>query len=227
MPLLRCGVERPSAYGFNLGTEQENWRSLTSGWTASYEHGIWFAYVCEIFAMETAWLPVRLSCSRRRTSRFSLKSHCQRDIPLLHGSRRRNWQLIVSLFPVGFMTPRTYGQGSTRAYWNLGSRKSALIQQPMAPTQCVAPRTFGPCNCFWDTPSWKALCVTSALRSKTPWNFQSKRRFERTFRAGDLRQFWLPVTGHSQVTAASPDLLLRPMQSGPSRHQIPHHKADK
>ena len=68
-------------------------------------------------------------------------------------------------------------------------------------------KTYVLCNCFWDTPSWKAPFDTSELRSRMPWNFQSKRRFERTCRAGDLRQFWLPVTGHSQVTAPGPKAL--------------------
>lgn len=44
------------------------------------------------------------------------------------------------LFPSRVHDSPNLGQGSTHAYWIPGSRKLVLIQQPMGPTQCAAPR---------------------------------------------------------------------------------------
>ena len=133
-------ISGPSGYGFNLDIGHENWRFLISDWTVSFGHAILFVCVCGIFVTETACPPGRSSCSKKLRGPFSLKLRHLPGTPLLNGLKRPSWEAKTTCFQAESMNPRTWVQGSTRAYWIPGLWKSGWIQQPMALTPCVVPK---------------------------------------------------------------------------------------
>ncbi len=86
---------------------------------------------------------------------------------------------------------------------------SAFQRPSKMPRRDAYQKTSVPCNYYWATQSWKALCGTLALKLKMLWNCPSRRKFEWATPTGDQHQFWVPATGRSSMSADGPDRLIQ------------------